>query len=360
MSALTYKCPNCDGGLIFDPASQKFVCEYCLSKYTDDELKKLFPDDEEEQFEQTQSAGSKQFDKAENSEFEDNAVVYSCPSCGAEVVTDATTAATFCYYCHNPVVLSSRLDGSFKPDKVVPFIIERNEAIERFMLWAKKKWFIPKYFFSKDQIDKITGVYFPHWVVDTDVVGRLNTNGKKVRTWTMGDTRYTETKNYQVIREADIHLEDITRSALNKANKQLVDGIHPFDDKSMIDFSMGYLSGFQAEKRDIERNMLEQEVVNEIARYARTLTSETANEYIGVTDGDVNVDIKTTDWSYALLPVWTLTYKGKDGKIYYYAMNGQSGKTCGKLPIDFKKLAILLASVTLPLFGIFLLGGYLL
>ncbi len=39
-------------------------------------------------------------------------LVYICPSCGAEVVTDATTAATFCYYCHNPVVLSEKLTGN--------------------------------------------------------------------------------------------------------------------------------------------------------------------------------------------------------------------------------------------------------
>ena len=41
MAAITYKCPNCDGGLVFDPASQKYHCEYCLSDFTQEELERL-------------------------------------------------------------------------------------------------------------------------------------------------------------------------------------------------------------------------------------------------------------------------------------------------------------------------------
>ena len=38
MSAITYKCPNCDGGLVFDPESGTYACEYCLSRFSQDEL----------------------------------------------------------------------------------------------------------------------------------------------------------------------------------------------------------------------------------------------------------------------------------------------------------------------------------
>ena len=86
MAAITYKCPNCDGGLIFDPSSQKYHCEFCLSDFTQEELDVPEPEDSQ-------------------------AVLYTCPSCGAQIVTDETTAATFCYYCHNPVVLSGKLTG---------------------------------------------------------------------------------------------------------------------------------------------------------------------------------------------------------------------------------------------------------
>ena len=86
MSLVSYKCPNCGGGLTFDPVSQKLTCEYCMSEFSEEEIKDL-----------------------EGAHSEEDAAVYICPSCGAEIVTDNTTAATFCYYCHNPVVLSGRL-----------------------------------------------------------------------------------------------------------------------------------------------------------------------------------------------------------------------------------------------------------
>ena len=52
MALMSYKCPNCGGGLVFDPDSQKFQCEYCLSEFTEEEMKRMeeasaFPADEE-------------------------------------------------------------------------------------------------------------------------------------------------------------------------------------------------------------------------------------------------------------------------------------------------------------------------
>ena len=139
MAAITYKCPNCDGGLIFDPSSQKYHCEFCLSDFTQEELDALKPDDSQ-------------------------AVLYTCPSCGAQIVTDETTAATFCYYCHNPVVLSGRLTGQFAPDYVIPFQIDRDKAKEIFAQWIAKKKYVPDAFYSGKQIETMTGVYFPYWL----------------------------------------------------------------------------------------------------------------------------------------------------------------------------------------------------
>ena len=79
-------------------------------------------------------------------------------------MTDTTTAATYCFYCHNPVVLSGRLSGEYMPDFVLPFKISKEQAIEKFLSFARKKRFIPKDFFEKNQVQKMTGVYFPYWI----------------------------------------------------------------------------------------------------------------------------------------------------------------------------------------------------
>ena len=148
MATITYKCPNCDGGLLFDPSTQKYHCEYCQSSFSQEELDALAPAAASDTAvpagmaaegalggeaaggsagaaPQTAEAFSGEAARepeaasdgyAQDAAYQGDAMLYTCPSCGAEIVTDATTAATFCYYCHNPVVLSGRLTGTYQPD----------------------------------------------------------------------------------------------------------------------------------------------------------------------------------------------------------------------------------------------------
>ena len=198
MEVITHKCPNCGGALTFDPADQKFHCPYCLSIFTEEEVT---------EFEAKQKAAQMQDDSTTTTEkgaTSDEATdttatdtdtetaaeamdLYLCPSCGAEIVTDATTAATFCYYCHNPVVLQGRLSGKFLPDKVLPFAVTKEEAVSKFLDWSQKKWFVPKAFFNEDQVEKLTGVYFPYWNVNAQADGGLNGTGTALRVWIAGD-----------------------------------------------------------------------------------------------------------------------------------------------------------------------------
>lgn len=285
MSVISFKCPNCDGELIFDPASGAYKCEYCGSKFTQEELDAMKPAEEQEK-----PAGSMDGSQAsentdgtqEEKKTEEEAVIYTCPSCGAQIVTDATTAATFCYYCHNPVVLSGRLSGNYMPNKVIPFAIDRKEAEKRFMEYVGRKKFVPKAFFNKKQIDKLSGVYFPFWIYDTRMNGNLSAEATRVRVWRSGDEEYTETKFYEVERGGDVSLSNLELNALQKANKELVEGVLPYQFDKMKDFSMGYLSGFQAEKRDIEKEGVAEEARRETKDYATRLLRESVSGYDGV------------------------------------------------------------------------------
>ena len=160
MAAITYKCPNCDGGLVFDPASQKYHCEYCLSDFTQEELERLSPEMNRRELEY-QEPDCREPNRREPGSAEAQPVLYTCPSCGSQIVTDETTAAAFCYYCHNPVVLAGRLEGQFRPDYVIPFQIDRQKAEEIFSQWIGRKRYVPEAFYNKKQIESMSGVYFP-------------------------------------------------------------------------------------------------------------------------------------------------------------------------------------------------------
>lgn len=350
MSAVTYKCPNCDGGLVFDPESGTYVCEYCMSKFSQEELE---AGEEASEPEKTPEPAKKSSETGE-------AVVYHCPSCGAEIVTDETTAASFCFYCHNPVVLSGRLSGEFLPDGVIPFKITKEEAVQRFKEWIQKKKFVPRGFYSPKQIEKMSGVYFPYWLYDCEMNGSMNGNATDLRIWRVGDTEYTETKRYAIRRSGTMRFHNLPKTALQKAQNAMLKGIFPYDFTALEKFHMGFLSGFQAEKRDIEKEMLISEVHSESAQYAEKRLRDSISGHNTFVMQSKNSVIGEEKFSYALLPVWVLTYReGRDG-LSYFAMNGQTGEICGKLPIDYKKLMLLGAGMFAAVFILFMIGGWLL
>ena len=373
MAIISFKCPNCGGELIFDPATQKYKCEYCNSLFAQEELDAMKPMQGEEPEAAAQeraaqaAAGAAAGEKAETgqtvgereSEPEGEAVYYSCPSCGAEIVTDATTAATFCYYCHNPVVLAGRLEGQFRPDYVIPFQIDRQKAEEIFSQWIGRKKYVPETFYNKKQIESMSGVYFPYWLYSCRVDGELDAQGTRLRTWDTAGMRYTETTVYDVKRQGTMEVDHVARNGLRKANRQLVDSVLPYRMNEKEDFSMGYLSGFLAENRDMEKEQFVLDVQTEVRQFALQSLQDQAGSYSSMQVRKKEAGIRDEKWSYALLPVWTLTYNDKArGKIYYFALNGQTGKICGKLPVDRKKIIILFFSVFLPLFLLLMTGGY--
>lgn len=70
--------------------------------------------------------------------------------------------------------------------------------------------------FSENQIEKLTGIYFPYWVCDAEVEGSLTAEGNKVRVWVSGDEEFTETRIYRMEREGHVSLREITKHALKK------------------------------------------------------------------------------------------------------------------------------------------------
>ena len=363
MAVITYKCPNCGADLTYSPELGKYKCNYCDSTYTEDELEKIaeIATSEDQHIKTEEAASDTSQSENDSLSSETEAVIYTCPSCGAEIVTDATTAATTCFYCHNPVILKGRLEGKYLPNHIVPFEIGKDDAQQKFIKWISSKKFVPKDFSSKDQIENMAGVYFPYWVADEDVDVDAEATGLQVDIARIGDIETTRTSYYSILRKGKLHFEDLSKNALKKADHKLVEGVMPYHTKSMKEFSMGYLSGFLAEKRDLEQADVQDEMDQKMRHYASIVIKDTIpNEYTSVEFKHLYLQPVKAEWEYALMPVWTITYRRKnDDKIYYYAMNGQTGKTCGELPVSVPKLVALFAAVALPVLAICLAGGWL-
>jgi DNA-directed RNA polymerase subunit RPC12/RpoP len=355
LGVIVYKCINCGGPLEFKAETQNWICDYCLSEFTENDVRN-FIRNESLQTEATIGEESLQQKQVLNDEFMENATGYSCQSCGAEIVTDENTAATFCYYCHNPTIIPRRLEGEFRPEKVIPFKLEREKATEMFKNWCKKKPLLPKFFSSSSQLEKLSGIYVPFWLFDSDTIGNVSGEAKKVRTYTQGDIRYTEIKYYRVIREGMATFKSVPADGSKKMDDSLMEVLEPYDYSELKDFSMSYLSGYFAEKYDMDENDVYERVSKIMKRHLNTLLEDTIQGYSVVNIKNSNVDLKNVEAAYVLLPVWMFTYQFK-GKTYIFAMNGQTGKIAGRLPISIGRTCTWFGMISASVFGVLFLGG---
>lgn len=341
---ISHKCPNCDGPLLFNPEEQAFHCEYCLSVFKEDDIEQ----------------------KKEESVVEDIAKetfnLYACPSCGAEVVTEETTAATFCYYCHNPVVLKDRVSGEFLPNAILPFKISEKEAKKKFINWANSKKYIPKDFFNHNQIEKMTGIYFPYWNVNANISGTVKAKGTKIDVWRVGETEYTRTRRYNLLRKGNVSFTSLLKTALSKNTKQnMIESVQPFPIENCQAFNSKYLSGFQAEKRDLEFHEISEAIQSELNHYTESLLLDDIVGYGMINKSSSKLNLIDQSNEYYLLPLWIVTYKDKSKEEpYYFAMNGVTGNTSGILPIQKGKLITHTAGIAALVGSLILLGGYLL
>ena len=161
MNTVQYKCPNCGGELVFNPEKQMFSCPYCASDFTEAEMEERYHTQNETAQKEADADAKTLKDENDEAAFEEHTRLYECPSCGAQIIADETTSATFCYYCHNPVVLAGRLKGNYKPAYVLPFAVQRDAAEKEFRAWCRKRWFLPSDFRSKQQPVSYTHLTLP-------------------------------------------------------------------------------------------------------------------------------------------------------------------------------------------------------
>lgn len=349
MSIINIKCPNCGGYVEFDPASQRYKCPYCGQILLERELKEAgvqteMPEDETPA--QEESAGRDEYKS------------YHCRNCGAQIVTGATTAASRCYYCHNPVVLNDRLDGEFRPDGVIPFKLDKRGAEEAFKKFIASKKYVDHEFYSDAQLKEFTGVYYPYWY--GDIQGKATFDGEGTRVSVQHFPQYivTTTRHFRVMREGRLTFRNMFRKALKAADRTLSEGIHPYS-ANVQEFKPGYLSGFMAEMRDIPEEEVRAEMEAEASGIAPSLIKKD-HPYNSLT-GNASFQVEKQDMRYVLLPAWVLTWKNnKTDEMYYYMMNGETGQVCGKLPVDKKKLLLTALGAGIAVFAALCAGGALL
>lgn len=366
-----YQCPACTGPLHYSAKSGKLECDYCGSSFDVAEIEALYARKEAEAAAAKQAADAKaeaaQAAKDEAAEAAaasggwdtsdlsrdwgaeaDGLRVYSCPSCGAELICDQSTAATACPYCGNPAIVPGQFSGALRPDYILPFRLSKDDAVQALRAHYKGKPFLPRSFTSANHIEQIQGVYVPFWLFDGGAEGAASYRASNTNVFETGDYEITETRHYHVVRAGSLAFEKIPVDASSKMPDDHMDSIEPFDYAQLRPFSTAYLPGYLADKYDVTiddsrdradmrcRETLAQALRDTVTGYGACVTER---EDIALRRGKVH---------YALLPVWMLSTKWR-GQDFLFAMNGQTGKLVGDLPTDRGRFWSMFAAIAAPL-----------
>ncbi len=177
---------------------------------------------------------------------------YTCPSCGAELICDESTAATACPYCGNPSVVPGQFTGSLKPDfcPALQALQGRRRQSAQSTL-QKESPSSPRAFTAENHVQEIKGVYVPFWMFDGEAEGSAQYEATRSRSFTSGDYEVTETDHFDVYREGSLAFSRVPVDASSKMPDDYMDSIEPFDYDDLKPFSTAYLPGFLADKYDV-------------------------------------------------------------------------------------------------------------
>ena len=359
-SVVNFECPCCAAQLTFSGTTGEMTCAYCGSTFS---------------VEQVMEANRETYASAQKSDMtwssEDTGMIrdengqvsgYVCPSCAAELVADANTAATECPYCGNPAILPQSFSGMYKPELVVPFSVDKKQAKEALAGFYKGKKLLPRSFTEGNRIQQITGLYVPFWLFSCRAKGSATFEGVKSKTWEDAQYRYEKKDYYNLRRSGEMDFEQIPVDASTKMDDDTMDSLEPYDLTKAVPYNAAYFSGYLADRYDVQTKDAEPRANERVKNTFLSKLEESTKEFQEVRRKTEYIQLENAKAQYAMLPVWMMSTKYED-QIYTFGVNGQTGKMVGSLPVDKGKyfrylaLATVIAMAVLQI-AVYFLGGH--
>lgn len=360
---MSLKCPNCGGQVVYDPKQAKIVCKFCEGKTAAEDFSKLAGReayDKENiqpqkvwespyapQPEAMQEAQSEpQPEPAMDGFMEAN--IYHCRSCGADLMLTGTEASTFCSYCGSPTIVFDRVSKEVRPKWIIPFKITESQALECIRKRFKKGSYIPKKI-KELTVDKVHAIYMPYWLFDT-----------YIRRGMVVEARTDDNGTFVYTRDASCRYKKLTLDASMRLNNEMSRRLEPFRTDEFVEFDVAYLSGFYADKYDVEKEALISANVARCRDYLDDAILDSCPRVNKVTIGnirnyekrDMREEYQIENIEYALLPAYFVNLKYDTGK-QLVIVNGQTGKVVGNLPFEkerFVQKFIINSLIACPIF----------
>lgn len=388
MSDVQLKCPSCGAPINFDVPSGKMKCSFCGASFTVEEVNQFNGisqanaelDAAHAQQSGTSGAGGSgaaggagaaatpetqistapaegqpgwveppptYLDEATGQKM----AQFQCNSCGGEIIGSPDMVSARCPWCNNNFVATGQLTSTRVPDRMIPFAMTKEQALEAFKANMKGLKLIPREF-KQVSVDDIQGVYVPYWLYDATVAGEGNFSCENLRTWTDSEYEYTQHQEYQVYRSANVAFLDVPVAGTTKVTDKLTESIEPFDYTKSVAFSPAYLTGFMTNKYDVEAQDANPRALERMKDSTEEVLRNSISGYDTVSTINTSIQPAFGELEYVFLPMWLMNVDFQ-GKNYNYAMNGQTGKFVGTFPVSERKYWGGLIGIAIPIAIIF-------
>jgi len=328
---IQFPCESCGGAMLFDADSQQLKCQYC------GRLQEIPPD----------ASVPREHDLSDGRADADTdwgiaQQTVKCGNCGGESLIPAEQTATLCPFCGSPKVLPQPDTVNIKPESLVPFQIDKDEASAAFRKWKKKLWFLPGKFKRENTSARLAGIYIPYWTYDADTSSSYSAERGDYHYRTVTKTRvvngktetYTEQERYTVWHwvsgDYDRFFDDVLIPASGHYDAKLLERLGNFQLEGLLGYKLEYLSGYIAERYSIGRAHGWEKARERIDdALHRDIRSEIGGDEIRSLRIDTSYSNQT--YKHLLLPVWNASYTFKS-KLYQFMVNGQTGLVSGRAP----------------------------
>lgn len=313
-----YYCKNCAGQLVFDPGTQRMLCAHCGADFSTIEVGVSDSDpivnNRPESFNEINGIDSKEFM---------DCYVYTCSSCGGEIIINGSEASTKCIYCGNSSVVFSRISRHKRPHGIIPFKISQDDAVELISERFKKGIFVPKDL-KNFKANNVRGIYIPYWIINCRDYGYVTVKGQ------VKQGKHTYTKYYG--RAGKMLLKNIPLDASQLLSDESSSRLEPYDFTQIREFNEDFILGFYSNISDVNYADLRYAAMNRSREYFEQAVLQNIPKKASskkIYDSHHAVAIDYEGMTYAMLPAWFVTYEYK-GKHNTIIVNGQTGKiVCG-------------------------------
>lgn len=311
------QCKNCAGQLVFDPAKQMLVCDHCGSEFKPEE----FDVSEKMPYWDKKAESMNEVYGTDSEEFMD-CYVYTCGSCGGEIIINGSEASTKCIFCGNSAVVFNRISRQKRPRYIIPFKLSKEEAVNAVRDRFKKGMFIPREI-KNFKAENVRGIYIPYWILNCEHKASVVIQGQ------VSSGKHTRTVYYG--REGRMSLKELPLDASKMLSDESSARLEPFNIREVKAFDEDYLLGFYSNISDITYGDLRKAAYKRADGYFDELAM---NSVHGCSNKKIQreqhiTDIDYDNLKYAMFPAWFITYYHK-GKHNTILVNGQSGKVvCG-------------------------------